>query len=168
MSLFQSSIHDARDRHEHVVNIVVVPPRQGLDVLPAQLVGFARGLILDRRQRCHDFQGDLFPHRKRERNGRRRKPADLYHDIFAAVGVLNGADRIGTGLRNDDVKLPGLVADPLGNHVPFLVAHLHGRLVDASKVLMLYRTRDRPRRIPVRRIGKRREGVRKFNATRYQ
>ena len=50
MRLLERSIDDTRNRQQHLIDIIVIPLRQGFDVFTAELIGFTRCLVLDRRQ----------------------------------------------------------------------------------------------------------------------
>ncbi len=141
--LLERPVDRARNREEHIVEFIVIPARQGLDLLTAERIGFAGGFVLNGRQRRHDFKRDLLCLREGQGHRSGRLGPDLHDGIFTAIGILHRAHGIGSLGRQIDGEFPGLVRDRRAHDRPFLVLHLHRCLRHPPKILVLHRPGNR-------------------------
>ncbi len=153
--LFEGPVSGAGNRQQHIVQFVVVSPRQRFDVFSADRIGLARSLVLNGRQRRHHFQGNLFGLRERERDRPGKISPQNQDNVLTPIRLLNRTDRIGAACRNSNGKLPGIVGHPRGDGFSFLIFHLHQGLRHPPKVLVLNRADDRIPSIPFSRLNRR-------------
>ena len=143
MNLSEVVLRRAGKGVQQICDVLIIAPRQRFDVLPADRIGFARGLVLQRRQWRDYLKRELSRGYQREFHRARRFGPDLQHDVLAPEILQCRIHRVRSLSRHGDAEFASVIRNSLDNSAPFLVLHFYSGLWNAPQVFVLHKSGDR-------------------------